>query len=157
MSAIKVVKCPHCGHILKASKFVSSTGCPLKTCPACNGNYIDSHCYEPALKPYKPSSLIGDIGSSMFMAAIFSFAAFIIAAFATDLNYVKTIKITAIAWVALFVIFMLLIIRNRGGSEARRKAEWEESDKRLQNPQYAILLSSHGFDVPKKYLSWRGK
>ena len=152
MAAIKIIKCPHCGHVLKASKFVSSEGSPIKTCSACGRTYIDTNCYEPALKLYKPSSLGGDVGLSLFAAVLLSFPAFIVSYFVTDANVSKTFIYTGVCAAVLFLMSLFIMIRNRESSDAARKASWEASDKRLQNTQYALLLDSHGFDVPKRYL-----
>ena len=152
MSAIKIVKCPHCGYTLKASRFVSSSGCPIKKCPSCNGEYIDRNCYEPALEPFKEDTIITEIGLSLFASAIFSFLPFVIFAFVTDLDFAKTGRYTAIAFLVIFVICLIRMILNRAISSKQRRIAWEESDKRLQDMNYAVKLKYYGFNVPKKYL-----
>ena len=145
-------QCPYCKtdwHVKSDS--LISYGSPLKACSKCQKIYIDPHCEEPALTPYRPYSKLRLFSGNLFSAIGLSVIITVIAIFATNSE-----RITGITFGISFPICWLLLflrsLRNREKIERIRRERWNDSDKRLRQPQYATLLANLDYKVPSHYL-----
>lgn len=145
--------CPHCGHTLNRDMGISSkySGSPIRSCPKCSKIYCDPRYFEPALEPYKRYSLLRQFFGALPLA-------FAITVFVLFLVYSIT-RSDHIAWILgavslgiSWLLFFFYSIKKRRIIEEKRLKEWQESDQRLRDPNYAALLKSARFDVPSRYL-----
>lgn len=145
--------CPHCEHTLNRNMGIATkySGCPIKSCPQCGKTYCDPRYFEPALEPYKQHSIPRLFFGSLplaFTVAVLVLAATYLITRSDDLTW----TITAIGFVLSWLIIFLCSVKNRDSIEEKRLKEWQESEQRLCDPQYAALLKSARFDVPARYL-----
>ena len=153
MATYTYKRCPHClktyeSYSTHTKSFQEHSGVPFITCPKCGKLFVDKDIQEPALKPFSASEMT--IKNCIFACfypfgvagILFTFAAFkvskpevwlFIVAGILDLFYI------------LSIIYFLLIRRR---ANEQLKKEYEESIKRLQNPEYARALKEAGFHVP---------
>ena len=150
-------RCPHCGKTYETystytKQYTKHSGSPFITCQHCGNKFVDKEIKEPALKPYSTKGLswfncifaffmpFGALGILLTWGAFGikepSIALFIIA-FAVDTIYLG------------LTIYSFI---NRKKFIEEDKKEYEESEKRLNNPKYAQALKDAGFKVPEKYL-----
>ena len=147
-------KCPHCGEYIKVfSNQKTSHGCPFKTCSNCGNIYVDKNCYEQALYPYKKSSKSSYTASALFVAFAIAIMPFVAIAYFSDLNFTLAGAISGVIFLLSFIYFYRSGHSNYEANEARILKEWQESDKRLKNPEYADALVKAGFNVPETYLN----
>ena len=153
-------RCPHCHTVVSRENSLTkgSEGCPLRICPNCGKTYIDTNCDEPALRPYKPFGLVACAATAIVGAWFVGFGALLLI-FAIG-YFSQWYSITFFhVWIAAFIggaygvfsFFFRAIHLKEENKEKLRK--WKESEKRLQNPDYANLLCRSGFPVPAEYLN----
>ena len=148
------VKCPHCKAVLRYTK--TASGSPFGTCPKCGQPYVDRECYEPALKPYKKETTASLLASSVFVGSLFSFmplAFYYICSAARGFSGAKALIVYAVAFCIITGYIFIRMNKSRDEDDARALKEWEASDARLQNKEYALAVKKLGFDVPDKYLT----
>lgn len=150
-------KCPHCGKTYETystytKQYQDHSGIPFRTCSNCGGRFIDKDIKEPALKPesFNEITVINCI-FAMFMpfgaaGILLTIAAYNIGPTAVGLWVIAALL--DIFYVASVIYF--LIKRKKYNESAAR--EYEESYKRLKNPEYARALKDAGFDVPSWFL-----
>lgn len=145
-------KCPHCGAYIKImSRTKYSHGSPFKICNKCGQTYVDPNCYEEALKPYKKSSKF-KYGILSFIVSIFiSGPIFLVLANISSLSIQNAGIISGVAFLLIFVLILSKMLSNYETTEAEVLKEWQESDRRLKNPDYVKALVKAGFDVPETY------
>lgn len=145
--------CPYCDRRLTRGKTsLKTSGPPIKKCPECGKTYCDPNCFEPALTPYKPLSLPQLLRSSLAFGFLSALLAFAIATFFTE-SLGSVCTVAAIAFAAGFLFYFLFLLLRRNSIEERRLKQWQESDRRLRDPNYAARLKNAGFEVPSHYLS----
>lgn len=162
MLKIKTRKiCPKCGVPQELTyKWIRGKeyGKTIKTCAACHTKYVDVDCYEPALKNYDDyyaEIIVYLVFAELLIALDCGIVAVIINIILSVLLNIEMIPmlfwITFIATLALLTVYEVYSNKKSGGL---RKL-WEESDARLKNVDYAIMLANYGFDVPERYLPSR--
>ena len=153
-------KCPHCHAVVSHENSLTkgSQGCPLRTCPNCGKPYIDTNCDEPALRPYKPFGLFACIMTSIVGSWFVGFGALLLI-FAVG-YFSGWYSVTDFhMWIAVVIggaygIFSFCFrVANLKKENEEKFKKWKESEKRLQDPNYANLLCRAGFPVPAKYLN----
>lgn len=145
-------QCPYC----KADRHVKSDalisyGSPLKTCSRCKKIYIDPYCKELALEPYRPHSTSKLFWSNLFSAIGLDVFVSVIVLFAANSETIAGITF-GIGFPVCWGLMFLHSLRNRKKIEQNHHKTWTDSDKRLKNPQYAVLLANLDYKVPVQYL-----
>lgn len=148
----QLYRCPYCKTDWQiAADNPVSYGCPLKTCSGCRKVYLDPYCKEPALTPYQPMSkgklFLGDFFGGVMLSFL---AAGLVLVFSGS-ERAAGITLAAglpVFWLLLF--FHSLLTRKK--VEQRRFALWQESDRRLKDQSYAVLLANLDYAVPRHYL-----
>lgn len=146
--------CPHCKLPISIQPGQKrSRGCPQRKCPFCKHMYIDPHCYEEALKPFKKTSKAAyAFGSLLICAGVLWFPILLFFVYSGLSAAIKAgICLVLISCVFAIVFSRFLSVREESAAEALRR--WQCSDARLRNPQYAKMLAEAGFKVPKMYLT----
>jgi len=143
-------KCPQCKKVYSVD--AKDYGCPLITCAYCGKKFFDPERYEEALKPYEKMPMKTYTKSGIIMALFMGFFGFALALFFSHFNFLIALG----AFVAVAIIAFLYTGRTSleqyEKEETEKKKRWEESDKRLQDKEYATFLKEKGFLVPEKYL-----
>lgn len=144
--------CPHCDFLLDTRTTLEvNLSKPVKTCPYCARPYADPYGTEAALIPYPSTSVLKQLASAFFSGIG---AGLLLAFNVLVLTWDESLA-TAV-WVISAVISGISIFVN--GLISRRKSKqeyqtlWKESDLRLQDPSYALLMKQAGFYVPARYL-----
>ena len=152
-------KCPYCNTVVSRENTLTkdSSGCPLRVCPNCGKTYVDTNCKEPALHPYKPFGLtacaVTAIVGALFAAFGVLLLIFAIGCFSGWYSIASVHVWISAALGGAYGIFSFLFRKKHLDEENAQKLKaWQESDARLQNPEYARTLKSAGFKVPTKYL-----
>lgn len=152
-------KCPYCNKVVSRENSLTkdSSGCPLRVCPNCGKTYIDTNCDEPALRPYKPFGAVACIATAVAGGCFAGFGAllliFAIGYFSGWYSVTSFhVWVSVAIGVAYCVFSFLFRYSNLKKENAEKLRLWKESESRLQNPEYARLLSRAGFPVPTKYL-----
>lgn len=152
-------KCPYCNTAVSRENTLTkdSSGCPLRVCPNCGKTYVDTNCKEPALHPYKPFGLtacaVTAIVGALFAAFGVLLLIFAIGCFSGWYSIASVHVWISAALGGAYGIFSFLFRKKHLDEENAQKLKaWQESDARLQNPEYARTLKSAGFKVPTKYL-----
>lgn len=150
-------KCPHCGYIYErystyTKKMYNHSGCPIKTCIRCGKAFIDYDMKEPALKPAPKMLSVIDCLFTMFSP--YGIVAIL---FAIPLTYDTPPSpfyyLLIIVPAAIWIGSVIYIFRNRSNFNAKILYEYIESEKRLENYEYAVFLKDIGYKVPEKYLA----
>lgn len=150
------VKCPHCKYILRYTK--TESGSPFGICPKCGQPYVDRDCYEPALKPHKKETTFQILLMSAWGAAFVGIgvvmAYFILFLMSSEMAFSNTIAggLFIASFCAAAIFFFKRFNESRDEDDARSLKEWEASDARLKNRDYALAVAKLGFDVPDRYL-----
>lgn len=156
-------KCPHCGYTFESystytKNYKDHSGHPFKFCPKCSEIIIDKDMKEPALKPppkrpsifscfftgFMPFGLLGILCSiPMFTDETFNI-------FETNnlLYFLILVMLPAAVWICMIIWAFC----SRDKIKIELDKEYEDSEKRLQNREYALLLKELGYKVPEKYL-----
>lgn len=152
-------RCPHCHAVVgrENSWTKGSEGCPLRTCPNCGKTYIDTNCEEPALRPYKPFGLVACAVTAIVGACAAALALmlliFAVGYFSGWYGIAFVHVWVSAALGGAYGVFSFLFRKKYLDEEnAQKWKAWQESDARLQNPEYARILKNTGFRVPAKYL-----
>ena len=142
--------CPHCKRTIRAQD-PPSTHIPLKTCLICGKHYIDPFCSEPALRKYSPLPVWNHLLSSFSSGIISSFLLTLLATTIVDAASTRWL-IFGLGACIVFSLSLLHRMLSRQKSEKVRLETWQESDRRLRDPKYAITLKLYGYHVPAQYL-----
>lgn len=151
-------KCPQCGKIYESystytKHYQNHSGSPFLTCKSCGGTFVDKEIKEPALKPYTGEGL--ELWRCFFVFLMpWGLAGILAIICATNSEeYTLIATILSIVFMGIYIALTIYTIVNRAKFIAEDREEYIESEKRLQNPQYAKALKDAGFDVPSKYLN----
>lgn len=151
MAANYSYHCPYCKHHIKTTSAPVRFESPLKPCPKCSKIYVDPYSRELALIPYRPysttkllvSNLMPGIGSAIIPTLIVYFVT------KSDLAGWLSFGVCSVVF---WLLWFFSSLRNPAQEETKRFAQWQESDQRLQNPEYAATLKKLGYNVPAQYL-----
>lgn len=157
MATYTFKKCPHCGKTYETystctKKYTKHSGSPFITCQHCGNVFVDKDIKEPALQPYNTR---GFSWFNCILAFFMPFGAFGILLTCCAFGIKEPSIVVFIIAFAVDAIYLGLTVYsfiNRQKFIEEDKKEYEESEKRLSNPEYAQALKNAGFDVPKKYL-----
>lgn len=151
MAAFYIFTCPYCDHLLKQEELVCEIGNPFKTCPKCGKTYLDPYCTEPALRDYRPNTLLQQVRKALIYGLFPGFILVMLVGlvFRPDCpEWLIFVLAIPLSW---FAVFTLLLFNRRKLERSRRK-RWRASDQRLRDPKYAVRLSLCGYHVPRRYL-----
>ncbi|MBQ8177094.1 MAG: hypothetical protein IJ035_08700 [Oscillospiraceae bacterium] len=151
------IHCPNCGRLV--GTFVVGDyryGSPLKICKKCKTEYINPAVHEIEVDGISPDAfdmkrlLIGILVGIVFIiigAAIFYFEV-------TRKGYyhTSTIAIMVISAIAIFYALGNIFFIKTGIKAKWTERKRQESAERMSNPEYALRLKEHGYNVPEKYL-----
>ena len=157
MATYTYKKCPHCGktyesYSIYTKSYQSHQGSPFITCKFCGETFVDKEIKEPALEPYSEK---GFELWRCFFAFLMPFGLGGILAIICALNseeYAIGAGVVAFILLGIYMALTIYTIVNRAKLQEDDKKEYKESERRLQNPEYAKALRDAGFNVPSKYL-----
>ena len=152
MATIQVKKCPKCGCVYERNSYAgrpskdnrTKYGSPLKQCLKCKNIFIDSEYREIAIDGIREVDTKVISPAGIFYSVMSLFIA--ICSFAGGYSPIGIFFIIGALYLSLNEI---LSYKRR--QEALKKYA-QESEKRMQNLQYAQLLKTCGHYVPDKYL-----
>lgn len=145
--------CPYCQRKIdeRFSHSLHRSGDPRMTCPKCGKTCADPYCQEAAFSPFLASP------SSPWGFAVLLLGLLLCIAVTLLLCYLFGARFTVNLWVALAIlgacllVFGVLVIQCRK-SDHKEFQQWQDSDQRLKNPEYACMLYRLGYPVPFYYL-----
>lgn len=151
-STIITKKCPSCGETYARDYYANRPskdnqtkyGSPIILCKKCGSRFIDTDYREPALNGFR------DVDKMELspQTAFYSIVGIIVAILAISSGYM----IGGIL-IAAFCIFIFVDeIRSFKSREKRNEELLAESQKRIENPNYVLLLNKMGYDVPDSAL-----
>ena len=143
----KTKKCPYCEKIYEIYEYQGSPparyGSPIITCSACHHTFKDLEYRELAFQKPDISDTLPVRISSIVWFAFFAYVG--ISMFYDD---------TGLS-IVLLIFSIIPPFRDLATYEQRKEGlrnEKKESEKRLQDPQYALILKALGYPVPDRYL-----
>ena len=150
-------RCPHCGKMYDSYSnhtkyWRKRVGSPLRTCSSCGKPFLDNDMEELALQPYN------ERGYGIFHCFFaffwpFGAAAAMFTWLAIDLGQEKPwVIIVAIILHLAYWALTISVIKNRKKFIEEHKRDYEASEKRLQDQEYALLLRKAGYYVPERFL-----
>ena len=113
--------------------------------------YIDPYCKELALEPYRPHSTSKLFWSNLFSAIGLDVFVSVVVLFAANSESIAGITF-GIGFPVCWGLMFLHSLRNRKKIEQNHLKMWTDSDNRLKNSQYAVLLANLDYKVPSQYL-----
>ena len=149
-------KCPHCNYpyTVLESKGAGYYGSPVRTCNKCGQTFIDKDYREIAIQGIREIDTQKiSARTILFLIIGIFFGVGIFYLFDVDVISV----IVAIIAVLLPTLNLISEYRNYGKRQAYLTMEKINSERRLENHEYAVFLKSLGYDVPKKYLEQNEK
>lgn len=155
MATYTTKKCPYCKRTYEnystyTKAYKNHSGSPFITCPSCQNVFVDKEIKEPALIPYSES---GFAIWRYFFNYLFPFGIMGgLCAYISSTDPDRLATIIAAVCLSIYFILTLIDIVNIPKYKEEFRAAYRESEKRLENPEYAIALQAHGFKVPEKYL-----
>ena len=151
-STIITKKCPSCGETYARDYYANSPskdnqtkyGSPIMLCKKCGSRFIDTDYREPALNGFR------DVDKMKLspQTAFISIGGIIMAVLAISSGYI----IGGILMAALFIFLFVDEICSFKSREKRNEELLAESQKRIGNPNYVLLLNKMGYDVPNSAL-----
>ena len=153
-------KCPKCGSAYSTMqpKGTGFYGSPLRQCSKCGELFIDKDYREIAIDGIRTADTKRLSGSTLFACTSLLFMAVaLICLYINDSSLFssgRSIWSIFFAIVLLGMICFLVIDEVRGYGERQSFLEQERrnSEKRLQDYQYARFLQKLGYTVPEQYL-----
>jgi len=152
MATYQVKKCPKCGCVYERNSYAgrpskdnrTKYGSPLKQCLKCKNIFIDNEYREIAIDGIREVDTKVISPAGIFYSAMSAFMA--ICCFVSEY---APIGIFFLIGALYFSLSEILSYKRR---QETLKKYAQESEKRLQNLQYAQLLKASGYYVPDKYL-----
>lgn len=151
--------CPHCGK--KFSDYNAEScdyGTPVRKCSSCGGAYLDRRYHEMAVDGYPQSGFDCKVSiKTMLFGLVFLLIALAYTAYTMHFRGYYSVKIvcTAVLAAVVMVVGIIDLISIKTGIKMKRfEKKMAESEKRLENPEYAQILAELGYSVPEKYLSY---
>ncbi|MCM1180435.1 MAG: hypothetical protein NC347_09280 [Clostridium sp.] len=148
--------CPKCGKKVREKCNAWVYGSPIRTCPHCKREFLDTRWREVAIDGLVPGSknakfyLWGMIG---FLAATVACSLWLWQMISTQGHYpiklVGCIVIGIIGTVGCAVVFLRIVT----GYEDKQNARYmDESRRRLEDRDYIEKLISFGYTVPDRFM-----
>ena len=153
--------CPNCKLTIERRKpqVGNKYGSPLQRCPRCGNYYIDDDYEEYALSTDKEGIRTTIVNARIGLIVLRAFFIFlgiltIVGLMMSEIDVRKTSTLIVLGIIALCIsAFFNAPTQERIKNDLEKMNDiWEESNSRLSNQQYAILLEKTGFDVPLRYL-----
>lgn len=145
-------KCPHCGKVYERNSYAGNPskynrqqyGSPLKICSECKTPFLDDEYREIAIDGVRfPDKMVISPAGIVFslLALIMSIMGFVNASVPYGLIFLAESLYLSLS--------EILTYKSR-----QRKLEklTRESEERMKDPMYALLLSKAGFYVPDRYM-----
>lgn len=149
--------CPYCKKRFSNYNASSSDfGSPIRKCRYCQKEYIDRRYHEIAVEGWNESSL--NPMNSLKVAGIGLVGVLVSGGLTAYTIYTKGYYMMkgALAGILAFVVMIVGIvdfIRVKTGAKQRSiEKKKAESEERLKNREYAMILAENGYNVPEKYL-----
>jgi hypothetical protein len=159
MAQYEITKCPHCGNTIDFLKLKGpkAYGTPLITCNKCNKPFIDKNIIEIAIDGIRPVDKMRIEPASFITLLMGCFSIYAGYLNITDsLNDDKSMSWLFFIIGGLFILGSLWSIIDHLINYKKNQLMLQqmklESEKRLSNYTYALLLKQAGFNVPDKYL-----
>ncbi len=143
MARIRRKMCPNCKKVLAVNDS-AHYGSPLRQCGHCGKTYKDTDYREIAVEGIRPND-----------DKVLAPGLLVIALIGLGIWVYDLIRNEYGIEVFLIVFFVLIPLYHVLTAKRRLKKLCEEtvqSENRLKNPAYALLLKNMGYDVPEKYL-----
>lgn len=146
------VNCPSCGYTVEDTYGSSLTyfGSPVSTCPKCNNKYLNPWTVELAVMPIEWYKKHHRNPVIMLLICLIPF----IALFGLRNVSSKDLVIIFILSMVIMFVLLFLYIKNTAKISVRTPGftkSYEESEKRLSNPEYKQFLINSGYmDKVKK-------
>ena len=150
--------CPHCGHMYQ--NYSSGTkhlevgrGCPIINCPVCRKPFLDKDIKEPAFyEPPKKINLIQSLIGPLFPFGIGGIL-FLLGSFLIKDEFAALVSlIFSLFALALYAYLVYISIKKRDEIADEALNEYKESQDRLSDKDYVILLINLGYRVPRSFL-----
>lgn len=146
-------KCPKCGAHYSETCNAWVYGSPIRKCPKCGGEFLDKRWREVALEGFQS----GKENWKFYLGASVGFLAFAILCGLWILSMINTqgsysTRLLACVLLGLFAsaASFVLFLRCVTGYEDKKNAVYlEESERRLQDPQYVEKLRAYGYHIPE--------
>lgn len=150
-------KCPHCGKTYETystytKHLQNHSGIPFITCSNCGGHFVDTDIKEPALESEAAKQITI---TNCFFAMFIPFGALgILLTIAACNTNPPSIGLWIVAAILdlIYLSSVIYFLVKRDDLNVAAAIEYEQSYKRLQNPEYARALKNAGFDVPFWFL-----
>lgn len=151
-------KCPNCGReaITGYEPRQWYYGSPVKRCKKCGFTYLDKRYHEIETDGYEPDALsvrrsglavLLGLGS-LVIGTIFVFGEIYLSG-----RYHTAMVAIAVIGIIIAVWGVIDIIRIKTGLKQKKLEKLQkESEKRLSDRSYALLLAEQGYNVPERYL-----
>lgn len=150
------ITCPSCGAKSKESCNTWAYGSPIKICTSCNTEFIDRRFTEPAVEGLNRKSTDSSmyLKGLLFMLIFTAVSAVLLFVMSKTNGYFPTKMIACtVGGILGSVLCGVMFFRIKlGFADKENNAYLEESEKRLQNRDYAEKLCGYGYNVPDKYL-----
>lgn len=151
------IHCPNCNRTV--GTFVVGDyryGNPIKTCPKCKTEYINPAVHEIEVDGISPDAFdMKKLLLGMIMGVVF----FIIGAVIFHLEvtrkgyyHTSNVAVMVISVIAFFYALGNIVFIKTGIKAKWTERKRQESVTRMSNPEYALKLKNHGYNVPEKYL-----
>lgn len=149
--------CPYCEK--KFNNYNASScdfGSPVRKCRYCQHEYLDRRYHEIAVDGWNEASL--NATNSLKVAGI-GLIGFLVAGGLTAYTiynegyYMTKCVAAGILAFVIMIVGIIDFIRVKTGAKQRSiEKKKAESEERLKNREYALLLAENGYNVPDKYL-----
>lgn len=150
--------CPHCGKEMKGYMETQfDFGSPLQTCKKCKGTYLDRRYHEIEIDGMgNAAEMSGKRAKLLVMFGLIFFGVALLLNLGMILSMgkysVRGVMIMLLGLVMLVGGLIEWILVKTGVRERRLEKKRLESQRRLENPEYARTLAELGYPVPGKYL-----
>lgn len=157
MATYTYKKCPHCGKTYESystytKDFNNHQGSPFVRCRFCGNIFVDKEIKEPALEPYTGKGFeLWRCYFTFLMPFGLGGVAALLCAFNAE-KYGPLLGLVGLILLALYAFLTFSTVVDREKLKEDDRKQYEESERRLMNPEYAKALKEAGFNVPSKYL-----
>lgn len=150
--------CPHCGKEMKGYMETQfDFGSPIQTCKKCKGTYLDRRYHEIEIDGVGNAAEMS--GKRAKFLAVFGLIFFGVALL-LNLGMVLSVGRYSVRGVMIMLLGLIMMVGGliegimvkTGVKERQLEKKRLESQRRLENPEYARTLAELGYLVPEKYL-----
>ena len=150
-------RCPHCGKEMKGYRETQIfLGSPFRSCTKCKGIYLDRRYHEIEIDEVENEAEISvsKLIRQTIVSLIFFGVALLLNLGALSVGYIHVggLMLLVIALALMLQGLIDIIMVKIGAKEKQLEKERLESQKRLENPEYARTLAELGYSVPERYL-----